>query len=657
MAPFYWSSNMHKNVFLDLMEDKQGSKGRNYVYHICGDEVKSSDYVLVECITHGEQKKSHVSNLRAGKTPCKECGKLARRKGRADTFETFKTKVIAAFGDASYKLDFSESVYINNNTPVIIKCNKHNFKTQSKPSQLFKGKEFCDHCYEENYNRKRFYTWGEVFIKLTKEHGVKYLYMSETYTGVNKPMQMYCTKHSAEFWSRPSKVWKGQSGCTQCKSEKLSVWQTVGFDDYIAICKKAHKGRNYTYYEDYFDEVGEAKIKFKCNTHGGVFTQSKKDHKRGGTACKQCEKDKINSESRGTRITNMAKTFKENFGDRFIYYWNTYTNADTAMKMYCKEHDLEFQQIPYAHGVGSVGCKHCQDTGTSKLEKDIHDYIVSLGFNPVWGSRSLLGNGLEIDIFIEELNIGIEVNGNYWHSDLRDINFRRYHYDKYNTAKEKGIDLIFIWEYQWNSNCDVTKQFIKDRLGVVDKSAICPSSVYVSEIIDKQLVSTFLKNNHLKGVPKDFDTSIGAFDKESNTLLSVMTFEHLPNDVYKLNRFASKVESENIETRCFNHFCDNHTFKSIKGLCDIQYFKDSFYSNLGFKYLSKLKPRYVVYHRNINTGVSFNLWDKYLIKDRLQEIGQEYTNNMSNMRLFELQDSLTCYRLWNAGKTEWEYLK
>jgi hypothetical protein len=49
-------------------------------------------------------------------------------------------------------------------------------------------------------------------------------------------------------------------------------------------------------------------------------------------------------------------------------------------------------------------------------------------------NKSILNNKKELDFYIPDLNLAIECNGIYWHSDkLRDI---RYHYNKTKECNE-----------------------------------------------------------------------------------------------------------------------------------------------------------------------------------------------------------------------------
>lgn len=55
----------------------------------------------------------------------------------------------------------------------------------------------------------------------------------------------------------------------------------------------------------------------------------------------------------------------------------------------------------------------------------------------------------EIDIYIPELKLGVEVNGCYWHSEIEKP--KNYHFNKWLQAKFVGVKLIFIWE-DWVEN-------------------------------------------------------------------------------------------------------------------------------------------------------------------------------------------------------------
>lgn len=78
--------------------------------------------------------------------------------------------------------------------------------------------------------------------------------------------------------------------------------------------------------------------------------------------------------------------------------------------------------------------------------------------------------GKEIDVYLPSRNIGIELNGVYWHST-------RINKDKYNVAhkqkeaEEKGIFIIEVWDVEWTDpqKREIVKDYIKAKLGKTEK--------------------------------------------------------------------------------------------------------------------------------------------------------------------------------------------
>lgn len=55
----------------------------------------------------------------------------------------------------------------------------------------------------------------------------------------------------------------------------------------------------------------------------------------------------------------------------------------------------------------------------------------------------------EVDIYIEEIKIGIEYNGQYWHSTK--YKHKEYHLEKQNAIESIGIELISVFDYEFNN--------------------------------------------------------------------------------------------------------------------------------------------------------------------------------------------------------------
>lgn len=59
---------------------------------------------------------------------------------------------------------------------------------------------------------------------------------------------------------------------------------------------------------------------------------------------------------------------------------------------------------------------------------------------------------LELDIFIDAIQLGIEFNGEYWHDERRDPSIRERHVRKQRLCDEAGVRLAVIWESGWKTD-------------------------------------------------------------------------------------------------------------------------------------------------------------------------------------------------------------
>ena len=120
-------------------------------------------------------------------------------------------------------------------------------------------------------------------------------------------------------------------------------------------------------------------------------------------------------------------------------------------------------------------------SGKSYKELDIVNFIKSFYNGPIKINDRKAIRPKEIDVFLPELNIGIEYNGNYWHC-IENGTPKDLHLKKSLLCRNKDIRLIHIYEFE-----DFTeqKQLLKDLiLG-----------------IDNYPKNDFNKNNLLQNIP------------------------------------------------------------------------------------------------------------------------------------------------------------
>jgi len=144
------------------------------------------------------------------------------------------------------------------------------------------------------------------------------------------------------------------------------------------------------------------------------------------------------------------------------------------------------------------------NAGMSHKEKDLVDYIKLFYTGQVLENRRKIIYPNELDIFLPDLKLAMEFNGNYWHS-IENGCSKDYHLKKSLLCKDKGIRLIHIYEFE-----DIEYQKL------LLKSLILGKDIYSK--LD------FNKNNFIMPIPKLYKNktnkgtvySIGPIIKEEN---------------------------------------------------------------------------------------------------------------------------------------------
>lgn len=86
-------------------------------------------------------------------------------------------------------------------------------------------------------------------------------------------------------------------------------------------------------------------------------------------------------------------------------------------------------------------------------------------------SRKLLGNRMKLDIYLPELKLAFEYNGEYWHL-LKEKRFPGCHKKKRDRCMERKIELVEISDTQWRKNIDNMKRLISEVINNKLKTSI-----------------------------------------------------------------------------------------------------------------------------------------------------------------------------------------
>lgn len=250
-----------------------------------------------------------------------------------------------------------------------------------------------------------------------------------------------------------------------------------------------------------------------------------------------------------------------------------------------------------------VGAESREPNFNSAAEKEIADFIESLGVTVVRHCHSLLGNR-EIDIYCPDYAIAIEYNGMYWHSQSVKQD-KLYHYEKTKRCEERGVRLIHIYEWEWR---DPVKQNILKSLLTVTfgkaKELVYARSCEIRDVPVKEY-RKFCEENHLQGY-RHATIIYGLYYRgELKQLMSFATPQKRgAKETFQWEIVRGCPGSNNVVvggvSRLWKHFLREQNPESVMSYCDLNKFDGKSYLEIGM-HLYRETPANVWYVEN-NTG-------------------------------------------------------
>lgn len=343
------------------------------------------------------------------------------------------------------------------------------------------------------------------------------------------------------------------------------------------------------------------------------------------------------------RPTVMDTIIKSQRVDDEIY--NKLTNFDWVNEHYINQkkslsmlgHELGIYYGTVGEYVKKLGFEIHYDFHDSVEQRIIQDFLDELSINYIRNDIKTL-KPRELDFYLEEFNLAIEINGIYWHCDKFERDPYR-HLAKTKSCAKLGIRLIHFTCDQINNNLDLVKSIIKHA---INKSIrIAARKCVVKVIDDKLIIKNFLDTNHIQGYVYA-KVSLGLY--HNNVLVAMMTFGE--------PRFNKKFEWELIRYcnianhnvmggagKILKYFENSYNPKSLISYCNKMKYTGNLYTSLGLSLSHTSKPSYIwvrdgkVYSRYVcNKSNLINI-----IGDNFDESLSE-NSNMINAGYFKYWD-------------------
>lgn len=435
---------------------------------------------------------------------------------------------------------------------------------------------------------KKRISWNrDLFIEKAKEvHSDAYDYSKLEYKTSNDVVEIICHRHGEPFLFTPRAAdhLRG-SGCPKCfneqRSEKVRLGKGRDQAWFLSKAAEVHKGR-YDLSAAQFQGY-HSKLIVSCPEHGAWEPLAGNFLK--GAGCPTCARKLV-----GQKVTLSTDDFitksKLVHGEKFDYSVTQYEKAHSKVDIICPQHGV-FSQTAMNHVQGH-GCQtcSCQD---SQPVKDIKTLLESR--NLIVQTEKKLSTNHRLDLFLPDLNIGIEYNGLYWHSD--EYRHPRYHLEKSEQAAKEGIHLIHIFEDDWLFSKERTTTWLLAQVCPTEKNWNARQLTAQSESWVN--VKEFISSRHIQGTPSAAEYCYTLRTKEGRLVSAMLlSSKNRPQGQVDLERFCSEGRVRGGFSKLLKAFIRDHShkFSTVVSFSDRSWSKGTVYALNGFVKTGQTPPRY-----------------------------------------------------------------
>lgn len=352
-----------------------------------------------------------------------------------------------------------------------------------------------------------------------------------------------------------------------------------------------------------------------------------------------------------SKIIKYIKSYVTSFNYTLMSAIKYKTSHNSMLVLKCPEGHL-WETTFHAFKDNAVRCAICyqQNNYISKPEQLIRDFIKD-NFPDIvikYNDRTVI-RPKELDMYLPEFNLAIEICGLYWHGELHSGKARNYHYNKMMDCFNKGIRLITIFEDELYNHKDIVLSRLRQAIGAPVRR-IFARKCSVAEI-SSSIANNFYSCNHIQG-PSTALVRYGIYYKDELVgvgSLGNVTRKHTSDKAtLEFKRFCTLQNTSIIGgiSKIFKvmvNYALTHEFKEIKSYCDMRYANifNPVYEVLGFTLASytKYTPHY------------FKGQKRY----RNMSLRKTVTEKQTGLTEWELRKSQGYDRIWDCGHRTYIY--
>jgi len=511
-------------------------------------------------------------------------------------------------------------------------CPKH-----GKVEQYFNNlkRTNCKKCAIEKASSKRFETSAvhDKLLGLLETRGLKLLKHPEKIFS-NSVVEVQCKLDDYTWKTTYNRLSFHKKGCKRCAGLETSSFEKVKLEledlGYKVLSEAPPRFNN------------TAKIEVLCPK--GHRTESNHSKLKKGYGCKYCAKKAISPEDFTSRLSSIG-----------LKSLDDYESTSKELRLVCDKGHT-FNKSYFSVWLDKTKCPKCYTPYSSKGENELAEWLKTLfSEDDIDRNNRKVLSGNEIDILISSKKVGIEYSGLYFHNEVallsRGYSSKEaisYHQSKFVRALNAGVQLVTIWDYEWEENPLSVKSRLKSLLGKneIHYGARETQAKIITDRKSKE-IKGFLNSYHLQG----FAPYTHAFCLyKGEELLSVMTFgkphrQNMGKDTLILNRYCVKYDHsiQGGASKLFKLALKNLPASKIISYSDNRWSLGGVYKNLGFKQIHASRPDYFYVSSNRRAS------KQSLKKTKDESLG---TKTERELRLEQ-----GYVRVWDCGKLTWLYEK
>lgn len=317
----------------------------------------------------------------------------------------------------------------------------------------------------------------------------------------------------------------------------------------------------------------------------------------------------------------------------------TYNSAKTVWWECSKKH---IWSTPAYQRVNSHSqCPQCSARNfSSSGEGELGEFLSTILDCPIEKNCRSIISPYELDFYIPSLNVAIEFNGLWWHSDAVQVD-KNYHYNKFTMCRNKGVQLITVWEDDWENRRDIVKRMLAHKFGISDESKVFARNLCIG-LVDSHKARDFCDKNHIQGFTSG-SLYVGLMD--SDGMVACGIFRRNGDSIY-LDRYCTSKIVVGGMGKILSYVSQQEGFSQIVTFSDNSVSDGGLYIKLGFVKDKELPPDYhYLYKKRRVHKSNFRkkrfLDDEFIFVDGLSEAELSRLNNIP--------------RIWDSGKVRWVY--